>query len=441
MDMNLHTYAYFLIFLSCSIHCSLANAQDDSDDIVFQAGDQPALNVKQATAPRYLLYDVNPGEGFNLRRDVYMRIANLVNLLNEDAPWVLVLPPWGKLYHWKSPIEQWRTNWAHFFDLDSLRLHVPVIEFDDFLKMKKEPVIDEIYYLQRYKEGWKNGNWEERMDIRDCIDRTGFVEEDGHWRWQFWGFDDVYGKDFKCLSIQAEYKSIKPYLLEKTKGSSVFLVRGEELIHGSYSEWSGKWWTARRSLVFAKELRKIGDDFRKEHLGSTDELDKTVRDEQWTKMKKKHGDAIGGPYLAVHLRRRDFLYGHKDDVPSIEGTAKQIETTLKKQKLDTVFVATDALDEEYEELKSYMGDYKVVRFTPSKEQLEKYRDGGIAIIDQWICAHARYFMGTSVSTFTFRIHEEREILGFKQEVTYNRFCGDKQGTSCEQPAKWKIIYE
>ena len=27
---------------------------------------------------RYILYDVNPGEGFNLRRDVYMRMAVFV---------------------------------------------------------------------------------------------------------------------------------------------------------------------------------------------------------------------------------------------------------------------------------------------------------------------------------------------------------------------------
>ena len=27
---------------------------------------------------RYVLYDVNPGEGFNLRRDVYMRLAVFV---------------------------------------------------------------------------------------------------------------------------------------------------------------------------------------------------------------------------------------------------------------------------------------------------------------------------------------------------------------------------
>jgi hypothetical protein len=30
---------------------------------------------------RYLFYMTNPGEGFNLRRDVYMRIAVMVSML------------------------------------------------------------------------------------------------------------------------------------------------------------------------------------------------------------------------------------------------------------------------------------------------------------------------------------------------------------------------
>ena len=38
----------------------------------------------------YLFYDVNPGEGFNLRRDVYMRIAVLVKHLNVNGNWILV---------------------------------------------------------------------------------------------------------------------------------------------------------------------------------------------------------------------------------------------------------------------------------------------------------------------------------------------------------------
>uniref|UniRef100_A0A915NS61 Uncharacterized protein n=1 Tax=Meloidogyne floridensis TaxID=298350 RepID=A0A915NS61_9BILA len=32
---------------------------------------------------RFLLYSVNRGEGFNLRRDVYMRVANVVRQLRE----------------------------------------------------------------------------------------------------------------------------------------------------------------------------------------------------------------------------------------------------------------------------------------------------------------------------------------------------------------------
>jgi len=37
-------------------------------------------------------------------------------------------------------------------------------------------VIDEIYYLQNYKEGWTDGKWEEKMDERKCIERNSFVQ-------------------------------------------------------------------------------------------------------------------------------------------------------------------------------------------------------------------------------------------------------------------------
>lgn len=87
---------------------------------------------------RYLLYDINPGEGFNLRRDVYMRIANVVKKLNEDSEfdqWTLVLPPWGPLYHWKSKGVgyQDQIKWSRFFNITILAEYVPVIEFEDFL--------------------------------------------------------------------------------------------------------------------------------------------------------------------------------------------------------------------------------------------------------------------------------------------------------------------
>lgn len=48
-----------------------------------------------------------------------------------------------------------------------------------------------------------------------------------------------------------------------------------------------------------------------------------------------------------------------------------------------------------------------------------------------------YFIGTSQSTFSFRIQEEREILGFPVETTFNCFCGDNN-KGCTQPTKWRI---
>lgn len=62
-------------------------------------------------------------------------------------------------------------------------------------------------------------------------------------------------------------------------------------------------------------------------------------------VKRKHGIGIGGPYVAVHLRRRDFLYSHKEEIPSLKGAAEQIEKALLRHNLTAVFVATDAPDE------------------------------------------------------------------------------------------------
>lgn len=82
----------------------------------------------------YLLYDVNPPEGFNLRRDVYIRVASLLKTLRRQGDWVLVLPPWGRLYHWQSPdMHQVRIPWAEFFSIDSLQANIPVIEYEEFV--------------------------------------------------------------------------------------------------------------------------------------------------------------------------------------------------------------------------------------------------------------------------------------------------------------------
>lgn len=94
--------------------------------------------------------------------------------------------------------------------------------------------------------------------------------------------------------------------------------------------------------------------------------------------------------------------------------------------------------QEFDELTTLLSKYKILRYIPSQEVKTKYMDGGIAIIEQIICSHARYFIGTHESTFSFRIQEEREILGFPVESTFNAFCNDDK--KCSKPSIWKITY-
>jgi len=82
-------------------------------------------------------------------------------------------------------------------------------------------------------------------------------------------------------------------------------------------------------------------------------------------------------------------------------------------------------------------------FLPS---LSSFSEGQLAILDQILCTTASYFIGTPDSTFTLRIFEEREILGFDSDSTFNYLCPDlseeedvfTEVTDCKQPTKWKM---
>ncbi|CAF3926461.1 unnamed protein product [Rotaria magnacalcarata] len=246
----------------------------------------------------YVLYDVNHGEGFNLRRDVYIRMANLIHTLRErksaDSNWILVLPPWGPLYHWFSHnLPRTQLKWSNFFDIKSLSRFIPVIEFEDFLQLftssssssssTSQITIPYVYTLQHFSEGWGE-NFEEKLEIRKCNEEPMYEKRnDNYYYGWFFGYDDrIRARQFQCLSAQGFVTVLVDFLIQNIT-------------------WS-------------------------------------------------------------------------DD--------------------------------------------------RNKEQVVK--NGGKAIVDQWICAHARYFIGSYESTFSFRIQEDREILGFEQDSTFNRLCGDHE---------------
>ena len=141
----------------------------------------------------------------------------------------------------------------------------------------------------------------------------------------------------------------------------------------------------------------------------------------------------GGKFACVHLRRGDYARGRGTRAPSIAGAADQVSKVMASRGLGVVFVATDANLQEWQDFERGLKHLKVVRFVPTKAELKKFGDGGVAIIDQvkylpihvrtcnihylWniriefpskslffqaVCRHAQYFIGTKESTFTFR---------------------------------------
>jgi len=387
---------------------------------------------------RYILYDVNPGEGFNLRRDVYMRMAVFVKKLNTAYPdtyWVLVLPPWGHLYHWQSRHlgHQARIPWGHFFRVESLGMFVPVMEFEDWVK-DVGGVVGAVYYLQGYKEGWKDGKFEEKYDLRECLEEPRYRKNsEGMYEGQFFHYEGVVAKKFACLSVQGHTSVVAPWVRDMQE-QSVMLDRAENLLH----DWFGdeEYWGARRSMRFSNILVDRADRFRLEVLGSEDIKDDTLVQDDWREHMAERRER-GGPFGCVHLRRGDFARSRKDQVPSIRWAGEQLSKKMREKKLGVLFVSSDATKEEFRELSANTKDVKVVRFEPTKEELELFKDGGVAIIDQSICSHARYFIGSKESTFTFRIQEEREIMGFELKDTFDMMCGEGKD-ACEGGTQWKI---
>lgn len=387
---------------------------------------------------RYLLYDTNPGEGFNLRRDVYMRVANLVNDLRTHEKnkwdWVLVLPPWGRIgYHWRErEMEQSRILWSKFFDLEQLGMYIPVMELEEYFEEIGEQKIDEIWYLQRYAEGWGSG-WQERQHERECIDPPQYqTDKSRKYRGWFFGYEATHADEFKCVSVQG-FASIlvEPLNGVNTTAQSVMLDRAENLLHKYYGQYD--FWAARRSMIFSKELRQIAANFRAKNLDSNDQEDKTdIWDKKWVDVERDSAkaEALGGPYIGVHLRRKDFLYARKEELPSLEGAVKEIKAKMKEYNVKKVFIGTDGVDGEREKLKKMLGKDVVYFYNPTVDEEKVLKKGGVAIIDQIICANARYFVGTKESTFSFRIQEEREIMGFDPKTTFDRLCPDDRQRRC-----------
>ena len=85
----------------------------------------------------------------------------------------------------------------------------------------------------------------------------------------------------------------------------------------------------------------------------------------------------------------------------------------------------------------------MVHFEVTDAERWQLGDGGVAIIDQWIAAYAKFFVGTHESTFSFRIREDRQLMGLTRQTTFNDLCGKEDNEndpdSCLKPSYWPSV--
>lgn len=150
---------------------------------------------------------MNPVEGFNLRRDVYIRMAVFIKSLKATYPNVrLVLPPFSELFHWRSrDVDQKHIFWNQFFDLDSLKLYTDVIDMWEFWEevrpyLRQQPpensvLIDEVYRLKHYKDMFANGVFVDKFERTKC---SKSEQTAGN----YFGYHNLTAKKVSCVNFQ-----------------------------------------------------------------------------------------------------------------------------------------------------------------------------------------------------------------------------------------------
>lgn len=116
----------------------------------------------------------------------------------------LVLPPFQRLYHWKSSdILQTHVFWNHFFNLKSLKLFTAVIDaweyFEEIRKLTSHStaVIDHLFKLKNFDDFFdENGKFYEKYQIESS--KVGRIHDNK----LYFGYENFTVKQEHIVSYQ-----------------------------------------------------------------------------------------------------------------------------------------------------------------------------------------------------------------------------------------------
>jgi len=158
------------------------------------------------------------------------------------------------------------------------------------------------------------------------------------------------------------------------------------------------------------------------------------------------GSTAPRAYIAVHMRRGDFVKVRTKTTPDIKEAAAQIahiveETTFNGQRPAVGYVSTDAREQEKTELQAAMKNGHSIAVHYGERSTRKGVAQGVRITediayDILMCAFAGKFVGTSESRFSGAIQLERRLRGHAKHASMSELCKEA-GSKCEAPAyRW-----
>lgn len=252
-----------------------------------------------------LLYDVNPQEGFNLRRDVFMRLAVFVRHARrggDAAGWAdiaLVLPPFRHLPHWAIADDDGSDGasygtphfWNEFFDLDSMRAYAPVLDawqyYDEMGAKGTRTPPPAVHCVELGNYDFADGHFSDRFELAPDDDRPRRLP-------LLFGERNYTVASLRSARFQGSVNSLRPLLHQlwarlpagthPVGGQFNVLVRNAEIVlHDRFGD--AEYWRARRSMRFAAGLESEAASFRRDVMRMPVDVDAVQRPARWQEEK------------------------------------------------------------------------------------------------------------------------------------------------------------
>ncbi|CRG99302.1 GDP-fucose protein O-fucosyltransferase 2, putative [Plasmodium relictum] len=353
---------------------------------------------------KFVLYDVNIGEGFNLQKEILYRVSLIIYYLNKKDKnniYYLVLPPWCYLTHWNNKSHK-KIKWDFFFNTKIIQNVIPVIEFSDYSKLNGDNTDFIISFKFRFNNVLPNKGSFDILNFDKChINGFNFKKNcktcENKYSVTYSGnCTNIKAKNSECYEhnlITSSFASDIIYNLFFYDINSVLIKQGSNILVPFVNDLFEN--NLEDILLFSEDLIHEGNNYIKEILKTSN-------------------------YLSAHLRYTDFRNISNYDIPPINISIFKLLYIMFINENDKIFITTDEKKEvqkiintEFVEFKNYFYFY----------ENKNYHEGKVAIIDQWICINSKVFVGNIFSRYSLHIKWERYLINNIYDENNLDLCG------------------